>query len=165
MQRIHMKQNIINKRENLGLDHFDDHKVFIEYSSDMQDFYKNIEDYNPGKKRKVLIIFDNMIADMINNKNLNPIVTELFIRGRKLNISIVFITQWYFKVPKDVRLNSTHFFIKKIPNKRELQQIALNHSSDIDFKDFMKIFKKYTKKPYSFLVNDTTLPSDDPLRF
>ena len=165
MQRIHMKQNIINKRENLGLDHFDDHKAFIEYSSDMQDFYKNIEDYNPGKKRKVLIIFDDMIADMINNKNLNPIVTELFIRGRKLNISIVFITQWYFKVPKDVRLNSTHFYIKKIPNKRELQQIALNHSSDIDFKDFMKIFKKYTKKPYSFLVNDTTLPSDDPLRF
>ena len=165
MQRIHMKQNTINKRENLGLDHFDDHKAFIEYSSDIQDFYKNIEDYNPGKKRKVLIIFDDMIADMINNKNLNPIVTELFIRGRNLNISIVFITQWYFKVPKDVRLNSTHFFIKKIPNKRELQQIALNHSSDIDFKDFMKIFKKYTAKPYSFLVNDTTLPSDDPLRF
>ena len=74
-----------------------------------------------------------MIADMINNNKLNPIVTELFIRGRKLNISIVFITQSYFKVPKDVRLNSTHFFIMKIPNKRELQQIALNHSSDIDF--------------------------------
>ena len=68
-------------------------------------------------------------------------------------------------MPKDVRLNSTHFFIMKIPNKRELQQIALNHSSDIDFKDFIKIYKKYTKKPYSFLVNDTTLPSDDPLRF
>ena len=76
---------------------------------------------------------------MINNKNFNSIVTELFIRGRKLNISIVFITQSYFKVPKDVRLNSTHFFIMKIPNKRELQQIALNHSSDIDFKNFMKI--------------------------
>ena len=72
----------------------------------------------------------------------NPIVTELFIRGRKLNISIVFITQLYFKVPKDVRLISTHFFIMKIPNKRELQKIALNHPSDIDFKDFMKIYKK-----------------------
>ena len=83
-----------------------------------------------------------MIADMINNNKLNPIVTELFIRGRKLNISIVFITQSYFKVPKDVRLNSTHFFIMKIPNKRELQQIALNHSSNIDFKDFMNIYKK-----------------------
>ena len=118
-----------------------------------------------GKNRKVLIVFNDLIADMINNKKLNPIVTELFIRGRKLNISIVFITQSYFKVPKDVRLNSTHFFVMKISNKRELQQIDLNHSSDIDFKDFIKIFKKYTAEPYSFLVNDTTLPSDDPLRF
>ena len=131
----------------------------------MQDVYKNIEDYNPGKNRKVLIVFDDMIADMINNKKLDSIVTELFIRGRKPNISIVFITQSYFKVPKDVRLNFTHFFIMKFSNKRELQQIMLNHSSDIDFKDFMKIYKKYTKEPYSFLVNDTTLPSDDPLRF
>ena len=104
----------------------------MEYSNDVQDVYKNIEDYNPNKKCKILIIFDDMIADMINNKKLNPVITELFIRGRKLNISIVFITQSYIKVPKDVRLNSTHFFIIKIPNKRELQQIALNHSSDID---------------------------------
>ena len=88
---------------------------------------------------------------MINNKKLNLIVTELFIRGRKLNISIVFITQSYFQVPKDVRLNSTHSFIMKIPNKRELQQIALNHSSDIGFKNFMKIYNKYTAEPYSFL--------------
>ena len=152
---------LIKKREKVGLDHFDDSKAFMEYSNDMQDVYKNIEDYNPGKKRKALIVFDDMIADVINNKKLNPIVTELFIRGRKLNISIAFITQSYFKVPKDVRLNSTHFFIMKIPNKRELQQIALK----IDFKDFMKIFRKYTAKPYSFLDNDTTLPSDDPLRF
>ena len=104
---------------------------------------------------------------MINNNKLNPVVTELFIRGRKLDISLVFIfiTQSYFKVLKDVRLNSTHFFIMKIPNKRELQQIALNHSSDIDFKDFMKIYKKNTKEPYSSLVSDKTLPSDDLLRF
>ena len=87
----------------------------------MQVVYKNIEDYNPIKKRKILIFFDDMIADMINNNKLNPTVTELFIRGRKLNISIVFITQSYFKVPKDVRLNSTHLFILKIPNKREFQ--------------------------------------------
>ena len=113
----------------------------------MQDVYKNIEDYNLGKERKVLIVFDDMIADMINNEKLNPIVTELFIRGRKLNISIVFITQSYFKVPKDVRLNSTHFFIMKILNKRELQQIALSHSSDFDFKDFMKIYKECSKEP------------------
>ena len=89
-----------------------------------------------------------MIADMINNKKMNPVVTELFIRGRKLNISIVFITQSYFKVPKDVRLNSTHFLNMKIPNKTELQQTALNHSSDIDFKDFMKIYKECTTEPY-----------------
>ena len=158
-------QYLIKKREEAGLDHFDDHKVFIEYSNDMQDVHKNIEDYNPGKERKILMVFDDMIADMINNKKLNPIITELFIRGRKLNISIAFITQSYFKVPKDVRLNSTHFFIMKILNKRELQQIALNHSPDIDIKDFMKIYKKCTKKPYSFLVNDTTLQSSDPLRF
>ena len=91
-----------------------------------------------------------MIADMINNEKLNPVVTELFIRGRKLNISIVFITQSYFKVPKDIRLNSTHIFIMKIPNKRELQQITLNHSSDVEFKDFMKIYKKSIEEPYSF---------------
>ena len=107
----------------------------------MQDVYKNIKDYNPEKKRKVLIVFDDMIVDMINNKKLNPVVTELFIRGRKLNISIVFTTQSYFKVRKDVRLNSTYFFTMKNRNKRELQQIALNHSSDIDFKDFIKILK------------------------
>ena len=168
MQKIHMKkkyQYLINKREKVGLNHFNDPKAFMEYSNDMQDVYKNIEDYNPIKKRKVLIIFDDMIADMINNNKLNPIVAELFIRGRKLNIFIVFITQSYFKVPKDVRLNSTEFFIRKIPNRRELQQTALNHSSDIDFKDFMNIYKKRTKEPYSFLVNDTTLPSDNLLRF
>ena len=117
----------------------------MEYSNDMQDVYKNIEDYNPIKKRKILIVFDDMIADMINNNKLNPIVTELFIRGRKLNISIVFITESYFKVSKGVRLYSTHFFIMKIPNKRELQQIALNHSSDIDFKDCMNIYKNTLK--------------------
>ena len=136
--------------------------LFVEYSDDMLDVDKNIEDYNPDKKTKV---FDDTIADMINNKKLNSIVTELFIRGRKLNVSTVFITQSYFKVPKEVRLYITHFFIMKIPNKRELQQIALNHSPDIDFKDFMKIYKKCTAKPYSFLVNDATLQSNDPLRF
>ena len=86
-----------------------------------------------------MLVFDDMTTDMISHKTLNPVVTEIFIRGRKLNISIVFITQSYFKVPKEVRLNTKHFFIIKIPNKRQLQQIAKNHSSDIDFKDFMKI--------------------------
>ena len=102
---------------------------------------------------------------MIHNKKLDSIVTELFIRGRKLNISLVFITQSYFKVPKDVRLNTSHFFIAKIPNKRELQQIAINHSSDISTKDFTNIYRKCTVEPYSFLVDDTSLASDNPLRF
>ena len=131
----------------------------------MYDVHNNINDYNPDKENEILIVFDDMIADMINNKKLNSIVTELFIRRRKLNISLIFITQSYFKVPKDVRLNTTHFFIMKIPNKRELQQIAISHSSDIDFKDFIKIYNKCTDKPYSFLVNDATLASNNPLRF
>ena len=117
------------------------------------------------KKNKILIVFDDMIADIINNKKLNSIVTELFIRGRKLNISLVSIAQLYFKVPKDVRLNTSHFFIAKIPNKRELQQIAINHSSDINTKDFGDIYRKYTDEPHSFFVIDTTLPSNNPLRF
>ena len=131
----------------------------------MHDVYKNIDDYNPDKENKILIVFDDMIADMIRNKKLNSIVTELFIRGRELNISLVFITQSYFKFPKDVRLNTSHVFIAKIPNKRELQQIAINHSSDINTKDFANIYRKSTSEPYSFLVNDTTLASNNPLRF
>ena len=130
----------------------------------MYDVYKNIDDYNLDKENKILIVFDDMIAGMINNKKINSIVTELFIRGRKLNISIVFITQSYFKFPKDVRLNTSHFFVANIPNKGELQQIA-NHSSDISTKDFINIHRKCTSEPYSFLVNDTTLPPNNPLRF
>ena len=158
-------QYLINKKESAGINHFNDPKTFIEYSNDMSDVHKNISYYNPNKENKILIVFDDMIADMIHNKKLNSIVTELFIRGRKLNISLVFITQSYFKVPKDVRLNTSHFFITKIPNKRELQQIAINHSSDINTKDFANIYRKCTAEPYSFLVNDTTLASDNPLRF
>ena len=158
-------QSLINKREGVGIDYFNDPKAFIEYSNDVDDVYKNIDEYNPDKENNVLIVFDDMIANMIHNKKLNSIITELFIRGRKLNISLVFITQSYFKVPKDVRLNTTHFFIMKIPNKRELQQIAINHSSDINTKDFANIYRKCTAEPYSFLVNDTTLASNNPLRF
>ena len=85
--------------------------------------YKNIDEYNPDKENKILIAFDDMIADMIHNKKLNSIVTELFIRGTKLNISLVFITQSYFKDPKDVGLNTSHFFIAKIPNKRQFNKL------------------------------------------
>ena len=103
----------------------------------------------------ILIVFDDMIADMFSKKKLNPIVTEIFIRRRKLNISLAFITQYYFTVPKNIRINSTHYFVMKIPNKRELQQIEFNHSSDIDFQDFINLYRKCTAKSYSFLVTDT----------
>ena len=158
-------QYLINKREGVGINHFNDPKAFIEYSNDMHDVYKNIDDYNPDKENKILIVFDDMIADMIQNKKLNSIVTELFIRGRKLNISLVFITQSYFKFPKGFRLNTTHFLITKIVRKRELQQIEINHSSDIRTEDFVNIYRKCTAEPYSFFVNDTTLASNNPLRF
>ena len=128
----------INKGESTGLKHLNDSKAFIEYWNDIDDTYKNIEEYNPNKKRKILIIFDDLIADMFRNEKLNPIVTELFIRGRKLNISLAFISQSYFAVSKNIRLDSMHYFFMKIPNKQELQQTAFNHSSDIDFLDFMK---------------------------
>ena len=111
---------MINKREGVGKSHFKDLKAFIEYSNDMHDVYRNINNnYNPDKENKILIVFDDINADMIQNKKLNSIVPELFIRGRKLNISPIFITQSYFKVPKDVRLNTTHF--TQILRKRELQ--------------------------------------------
>ena len=91
-----------------------------------------------------------MIADMLNNKKLNPIVTELFIRGRKLNISFAFITQSYIVVPKNTTLNSTHYFVMKIPNKRELQKIAFNIPSDIDFQDLINLYRKCAANLYSF---------------
>ena len=136
----------------------------IEYTNDMDDIFKNIEEYNPNKKCKILIVFDVMIADMLSNKELNPTVTELFIRGRRLNISYVFITP-YIDVPKNIRLNSTHYLVMKIPNKQEIQQIAFNNSSDIDFRDFINLYNKCTAKPYYFSVIDATLASDNPENF
>ena len=124
--------------------------------------YENINEYNPNRKRKILIVFDDMIADITSNKKLQAIIEELFIRCRKLKI--VFITQSYFSVPKDVRLNLTHF-IMKINNRIELKNIATDHSADIDYQDFKKIYRECTKEPYNFLTIDTTLPASDPLRF
>ena len=132
---------LIKKRKNLGLKNFNDSNAFIEYSNDMDDIYENIKEYNPNKKHKILLLFDDIIADILSNKKLNLLVTELFIRGRKL-ISFVVITQSYFTVSKNIRLNSAHYFIMKIPNKREFQQIAYNNLSDIDFRDFTNIYKK-----------------------
>ena len=129
------------------------------------DVYENIDRYNPSRKRKILIFFDDMIADIMTNNRFQSIIKELFIRCRKLNISLAFITQSYFSVPKDVRLNSTHYLIMKSNSRKELQNIAINHSVDIDYKDFMKIYREYIKEPYTFLIIDTTLPSSNPLRF
>ena len=106
-----------------------------------------------------------MIADIMTNRRFQVIIKELLIRCRKLNISFVFIMQSYFSVPKDVRLNSTHYLIMKINNRRELQNIAINHSADIDYKDLMKIYRECAKEPYNFLTIDTTLPASDPQRF
>ena len=131
----------------------------------MDDVYENIDDDDPTRRRRILVVFDDMIADIISNKQFQAIVKELFIRCRKLNILLVFIIQSYFSVPKDVRLNLTHYLIMKINNKRELQNIAITQSADVDYKDFMKIYRECTKEPYSFLIIDTTLLASDPLRF
>ena len=131
----------------------------------MDDVYENINDYDLSRKRKNLIVFDDMIAEIMTNKQFQAIIKELFIRCRKLYISLVFITQFYFSVPNDVRLNTTHYFIMKINNKRELENIAINHSADIDYQDFKNIYRECTKEPYNFLTIDTTLPASDPLRF
>ena len=114
-------QLLINKRETAGLKHFNDCKAFIEYSNDMDDVYKNIEEYNLNKKRKILFVFDDVINYMLNKKRFDPVATELFIRGRKLKTSFVFIIQSYFAVLKNVRLDLTYHFTMEIPSKRKLQ--------------------------------------------
>ena len=158
-------EHLIKNRENAGIKHLNYAKAFIDCSNTMNDVYENIDLCNPNRQRKVLIVFDDMIADIMTNKKFQSIIKELFIRCRKINISLVFITQSYFSVPKDIRLNSMHYFIMKIDNKRELQNIAINHSADIDYKDFIKIYRECTKEPYNFLTIDTTLPSTNTLRF
>ena len=156
---------LIKKREDAGIKNVNNPNAFIVCSNTMDDVYEDIDNYNPKRNKKVLIVFDDIIAHIMSNKKFQAIIKELFIRCRKLNISLVFITQFYFSVPKDVRLNSTHYLIMKINNKRELQNIAINHSADIDYQDFMKIYRECTKEPYNFLTIDTTLPASDLLRF
>ena len=131
-------------------------------SSTMDDVYENINDYNPNIKRKILIVFDDMIAGIMTNNIFQVIIKELFVRCWKLNISLVFITQSYFSVLKDVRLNSTHCLITKINNRKELQNIAINHSADIEYKDFVKIYREYTKNHILFWQS---ILSYHPLRF
>ena len=113
---------LIKNREDAGIKHLNNPNAFIKCSNTIDDVYENINDYNPIRKRKILIVFGDMIADIMDNKKFQAIIKELFIRCRKLNISLVFITQFYFSVPKDVRLNTIHYFIIKINNERELLQ-------------------------------------------
>ena len=136
---------MIKKHEDVRIKHLNNTITFIEYSNTMNDVYENINDHNPKKDKNVLIVFDDMILHIITNKQFQAIIKELFIRCRKLNISLVFITQSYFSIPKDVKLNSTHYLILKIKNRIELKNIAINHSADIDYQDFKKIYRKCTK--------------------
>ena len=149
-------QFLIDKRKKAGLKNLNNKNAFIEHSSTMDDIFENIEDYNKKRKRKVLIVFDDMISQVMSNKKAQQVLKELFIRCRKLNISLCFLTQSYFSVPKDVRLNCTHYVIFKLNNKRELQNIAINHSGDIDYKHFVNTDRNRTKEPYNFLTIDTT---------
>ena len=146
---------LIDKRERAGINFNNDPTAFIEYSNSMDDTLSNIEDYNKKRKRKVLIIFDDMISHVMLDKKAQQILKDLFIRCRKLNISLCFLTQSYFSVPKDVRLNYTHYILFKLNNKRELQNIAINLSADIDYKAFIKIYRDCTRKPFNFLTIDT----------
>ena len=121
----------------------------------MNDVLEDINNYNENRNKKVLIIFDDMIADIMRSEKFKAIVKELFIRCRKLNISIFFITQSYFITPKDARLNSTDYILMKIGNKKELKSIAEENSGHLYFKDFLKIYNNCTDKPYSFMMVDT----------
>ena len=155
-------QFLIKKREDAGIKSLNDPNAFIEYSNAMDDAYNNIDDYNLKRKRKILFAVDDMIADITTNKRFQAIIKELFIRSRKLKMSLVFITQSYFSVSKEVRLNSTHYLIMKIQYKQELQQNAINHSAGIDYRDFLRNYRNCTRK--SFLTIDTALATDSPMR-
>ena len=126
---------LINKREQAGIKNINDPKAFIEYSDDMDDVLDNINNYNKNRDKKVVIIFDDMIADIMRSEKFKAIVKELFIRCRKLNIFIVFITQSYFRTPKDARLNTTHYILMKIGSKKELKNIAVQKLGYLDYKD------------------------------
>ena len=131
----------------------------------MDDIYEDVDNYNPKRNKKVLIVFGDMVSDIMTNKKFQSIIKELFIRCRKLNLSLAFISLSCFFVKKDVRLNSTNYLIMKINKKWELQNIAIIDSAKIDYQDFMKIYGECTKGPYNFLTTDSTSPGIDPLRF
>ena len=146
---------LIDKREKSGINLNNDPSAFVEHFNSMDDILSDIEDYSKKRKRKVLEIFDDMISHVMSDKKAQQILKDLFIRCRKLNISLCFLTQSCFSVPKDVRLNCTHYILFKLTNKRELQNIAINHSADVVYKDFIKIYIVCTKEPFNFLTIDT----------
>ena len=148
-------QYLINKREQAGIKNLNDPYAFIEYSNDMNDVLEDINNYDKNRDKKLLIIFDNMIADIMRSEKFKTIVKELFIRCRKLNISIAFITQSYFRTLKDARLNSNDYILMKAGNKKELKSIAEENSGHLDFKDFLKIYNYCTNEPCSFMMVDT----------
>ena len=148
-------QYLINKREQAGIKNLNGPHAFMEYLSYMNDVLDDSNNYNKNRDKKVLIISDDMIADIMRSEKFKAIVKELFVRCSKLDISIVFITQSYFRTPKDARLNSTHYILMKIGNKKELKSISEENSGHLDFKDFLKIYNYCTKEPYSFMVVDT----------
>ena len=148
-------QYLINIREQAWIKNLNDPKAFIEYSDDMNDALDNINNYNKNRDKKVLIVFDDMIADNLRSEKFKAIVKELFIRCRKFNVSIVFIMQSYFRTPKDARLNSTHYILMKIGSKKELKSIAEEKSGYLDYSDFLKMYNYCTKEPYSFMMIDT----------
>ena len=146
---------LINKREQARIKNLNDPHAFIEYSDDMDDVLDDINNYNKNTDKKVLIVFDEMIADIEYNKKFKRIIKELFYRACKINVSIVFITRLYFRALKDVRLNSTHYMLMKIGNKKELKRITEETSGHLDYKDFLKICNYCAREPYSFMLINT----------
>ena len=146
---------LINKREQAGIKNLNDPHAFIEYLDDMDEVLDDINNYNKNREKKVLIVFDDMIAYIEYNKKFKRIIQEVFYRARKINVSIVFITQSYFRALKDARLNRTHYILMKIANKKELKRIAEEKSGHLDYKDFLKIYNYCTREPYSFMLIDT----------
>ena len=157
-------QFLIIKREQAGRKNLNDPKDFIEYSNDMDDVLNDINNYNKKRNKKVLIVFDDIIADIEYNKNFKRIIKELFYRARKINLSITFITQSYFKVLKDAILNSTHYILMKIINKKELRRIAEEKSGHLDYKDFLRMYNYCTREPYSFMMIDARPTATIPFK-
>ena len=155
---------LINRREQAVIKNLNDPKAFIENSDDMNDVLDDINNYNKNRDKKALIVLDDMIADIEHNKNFKRIIKELFYRARKINLSIVYITQSYFSALKDARLNSTHYILMKIGNKKELKRIAEEKSGHLDYKDFLKIYNYCTREPYSFMLINTRPTATIPFK-